>query len=273
MPASHAGSRPDPGQGHVDEGTAARRAEARELLEDDRLVARELPVVPSAGDLPQRDLGVLVGQRHPEVGGIDRAEDGLDVGHGPRCYAVAHPRLGPSVLPSPVLPVIPGDAGLPDIGVDRGADRREEGLGPERIDQAVPPQAVLDRILELGEAQADATGLEGGDEFGQRVGGGHVDVGDGFGGDHHAAGRRRCLGHGGLDLVAEHARVREEERRVPAEQDQAIRAVRLGVAGDVVIPLDPVDPARGSPSTVATPARRRRRWRARPRGRCPGRPR
>ena len=90
----------DAGQRQVDERAAARRAEARELLEDDRLVARELPVVPAAGDLPQRDLRVLVGQRHPEVGGVDRAEDGLDVGHGPRCYPVAHVGSGRSRLRS-----------------------------------------------------------------------------------------------------------------------------------------------------------------------------
>ena len=80
---------PDPGQGQVHEPAAAGGPVRRQLLEDQGLVARELPVVPAIGDLPQRDLGVLVRQREPELGGIDRTEDRLDVGHGPRCYAVA----------------------------------------------------------------------------------------------------------------------------------------------------------------------------------------
>ena len=87
-PRATAGSRPDAGRRQVDDRAAARGPEARELLEDQRLVAGQLPVVPAVGDVPQRDLRVLVRQRHPEVGGVDRAEDGLDVGHGQRCYAL-----------------------------------------------------------------------------------------------------------------------------------------------------------------------------------------
>ena len=79
----------DARQGQVHEPAAAGGPVGRQLLEDQRLVARELPVVPAIGDLPQRDLGVLVREREPELGGIDRTEDRLDVGHGPRCYAVA----------------------------------------------------------------------------------------------------------------------------------------------------------------------------------------
>ena len=80
---------PDTGQGQVDQTAAAGRAEPGELFEDDRLVAGQLPVVPAALDVPQRDLGVFVRERDAELRRIERAEDGLDVGHGPRCYAVA----------------------------------------------------------------------------------------------------------------------------------------------------------------------------------------
>ena len=73
---------PDPGQRQVDQGIAAGGTELVELLDDQGLVTGELPVVPAALDVPQRDLGVLVRQGEPELAGIDRTEDGLDARHG-----------------------------------------------------------------------------------------------------------------------------------------------------------------------------------------------
>ena len=72
---------PDARERQVDQAAPAGVAEPRQLLEDHRLVAGQLPVVPAAGDVPQRDLGVLVRERPPEGRGIDRAEDRLDVCH------------------------------------------------------------------------------------------------------------------------------------------------------------------------------------------------
>ena len=89
MPRSQVGSRPTPGSVRSTSPLPPASRYLRELLEDDRLVARQLPVVPAPIDVPERDLGVLVRQREAERGGLDRAEDGLDVGHGQRCYAVA----------------------------------------------------------------------------------------------------------------------------------------------------------------------------------------
>ena len=80
---------PDTRQGQVHQPAPADVAEPGELVDDDRLVARQLPVIPARLDVPQGDLGVLVRQGEPERVGLDRTEDGLDVGHGPRCYAVA----------------------------------------------------------------------------------------------------------------------------------------------------------------------------------------
>ena len=82
-PASRSQSRitPDARQGQVHQPASAGVAEPGELVEDDRLVARQLPVIPARLDVPQRDLGVLVRQGEPERVGLDRAEDGLDVGH------------------------------------------------------------------------------------------------------------------------------------------------------------------------------------------------
>ena len=71
----------DAGRRQVHDRPAARRPEPGQLLEDDRLVAGELPVVPAVGDVPQRDLRVLVGQGDPEGRGVDRSKDRLDVRH------------------------------------------------------------------------------------------------------------------------------------------------------------------------------------------------
>ena len=82
----------DPDGRHVHEPGAAGGSIRRELLEDQRLVAGQLPVIPAVGDVPERDLGVLVGQGEPERLGLDRAEDGLDVRHQARCYAAGTAR-------------------------------------------------------------------------------------------------------------------------------------------------------------------------------------
>ena len=50
---------------------------AGQFLQDDRLVAGQLPVVPARLDVPQGDLGVLVGQGEPEAsGGSGRGRSG-----------------------------------------------------------------------------------------------------------------------------------------------------------------------------------------------------
>ena len=80
---------PDTGERQVDQPAPTGLPEARELGQDHRLVASQLPVVPAALDVPQGDLGVLVRQRETERVRLDGTEDGLDVGHAGRCYAVA----------------------------------------------------------------------------------------------------------------------------------------------------------------------------------------
>src|SRR6185369_3585576 len=79
--------------------------EARELGQDDRLVAGQLPVIPPALDVPQGDLGVLVRQGEPERIRLDGTEDSLDVGHGGRCYPVARDAetLGALAAPGAVV--------------------------------------------------------------------------------------------------------------------------------------------------------------------------
>ncbi|MCY1455704.1 hypothetical protein D9M71_728570 [compost metagenome] len=85
--------------------------------------------------------------------------------------------------------------------------------------------------------------MQGVVQFGEHVGGGHVDAGDRFCGDHQPAhGRGRCR-DGVEHAVAEQFGVGEEQGRIPAKQDQAGGQVCVGVAFDVVVALDPVGAA------------------------------
>ena len=67
----------DARQRQIDERRATGLTESKELIEDHRLIPAQLPVVPAVRDVPERDRGVLVGQRPAEVGGVDRATDRL----------------------------------------------------------------------------------------------------------------------------------------------------------------------------------------------------
>ena len=149
-PRSQAGSRPTPGRRQVDEPAPAGLPVPRELVEDDRLVAGQLPVIPATLDVPQRDLGVLVRQGEPERVGLDRAEDGLDVGHGPRCYAVATAlreagRMAPAASSSSRMASrAPLEVGRP-VGVARldalehqAVEQGEEARGSRRRRRARP---------------------------------------------------------------------------------------------------------------------------------------
>ena len=66
-------------QRQVSQGAATGGPESFELGEDDRLIAGQLPVVPPVLDVPQRDLGVFVGQREAEIGRLYRPEHRLDM--------------------------------------------------------------------------------------------------------------------------------------------------------------------------------------------------
>ena len=65
-------------EGQVDEGGAAATAEVAQLIGDEVLVGRELPVVPALLDVPEIDAGVLVREREAELVGRDRSGDGHD---------------------------------------------------------------------------------------------------------------------------------------------------------------------------------------------------
>ena len=116
------GVAPDAGHREVDEGRPAGVLVVRELVEDHRLVARELPVVPAVRDVPERDLRVLVGQREPDRRRLDGPEDGHDVRHAEivaarvsRRSLRAHlaPGLGHSRLLWVLFPAAPLEMHLP----------------------------------------------------------------------------------------------------------------------------------------------------------------
>ena len=59
-----------------------------------------------------------------------------------------------------VLPVDPVDPGLVEVGGDGDADGREEAVVADLVVDAVAAQPVAHRVLELGERELDAGGLE-----------------------------------------------------------------------------------------------------------------
>ena len=138
------------------------------------------------------------------------------------------------------------------IGADGRADRREEELFAEACEKSEALQLVLDRVLQLGKAQLDARRVQGLVQFGQHVGGGDVDAGDRLGGDDQPAHRRRRCRHGVEHALLEQLGIGEEQRRVPAEQDQAGDQAGVGIARDVVVALDAVGPARAPRSADAS---------------------
>ena len=120
---------PDAVEGQVDERAAAGRPERGELLDDHRLVAAELPVVPAVRDVPERDRGVLVGQDPAELGRIDRPEDGLDA-------AAGRPRIAPSRGGAPRAGrLVRAAARRPRSARAAAASRR----GEERLEQGEDP--------------------------------------------------------------------------------------------------------------------------------------
>src|SRR4051794_32131109 len=86
-PASHAGSRPTPGGVRSTRAVPPEAPVVLELGRDDLGVAGQLPVVPAARDVPERDRRVLVRERESEGVRRDIAEDGADMRHGRKSTA------------------------------------------------------------------------------------------------------------------------------------------------------------------------------------------
>jgi len=89
-PAKPPGIASEARRGDIRERRPTEIAKPLELGPDDLEVARELPVVPAIGDVPERDGRVLVREREAESSGLDRPEHRLDVWHRAGVYAPGH---------------------------------------------------------------------------------------------------------------------------------------------------------------------------------------
>jgi hypothetical protein len=107
-----------------------------------------------------------------------------------------------STLTNPLARSGPLRTGLVAEGGDGGFDSREEMARVDRAGEPVTLDLAPHRVLELGEDQADALGVQRFVEFFQHIGCGGVHVGHRFRGDHDPGGRRVGPGQP-PDLVAE----------------------------------------------------------------------
>ena len=114
----------------------------------------------------------------------------------------------------------PVSTGLLAEGVDRGVKGGEEVIRIEGADEFVALELRSDRVLEFGEHEGGAVGVEFLVEVGEHVGGGGVDVGDRLCGDEDPA-RSWLGGCEAAHLVAEGAGVGEEQGCVEPEDHEA----------------------------------------------------
>ena len=130
-----------------------------------------------------------------------------------------------------LLPVEPVDPRRVEVGGDGYADGGEEAVAADRVVDAVLVQPVAHRVLELGERQLDAGGLELVVEVAERLAGGRVDVGDRFPATTiQFTSPERERAHALAEVVG----VGEEERRVEPVEHEPGDAARFGIALDVV---------------------------------------
>ena len=127
-----------------------------------------------------------------------------------------------------------------EIATDGGTYGRKKRRFAKSGEKPESLQLVFDGILHLSHAQLDASRLQGFVELGQHVGGGHIHAGDRFRRDDQPAHRSRRCSHRVQHPVVEQLSVGEKQRRIPAKQDQAGNAARVGIARDVMITLDAV---------------------------------
>ena len=114
----------------------------------------------------------------------------------------------------------PVSAGLLTEGVDRGVEGGEEVIWIEGANEFVALELRSDRVLEFGEHEGGAVGVEFLVEVGEHIGGSGVDVGDRLCGDEDPA-RSWLGGCEAAHLVAEGAGVGEEQGCVEPEDHEA----------------------------------------------------
>jgi hypothetical protein len=114
-------------------------------------------------------------------------------------------------------------------GVDRGVEGGEEMIRIEGADQIVALELRSDRVLEFGEHEGGAVGVEFLVEVGEHISGGGVDVGHWLCSDEDPVRSWRGLCEA-ADLVAEGTSVGKEQWCVKSEDHKAWQFLSVGVA-------------------------------------------
>ena len=122
------------------------------------------------------------------------------------------------------------------------ADRGKERLLTEVRVKAEALQLVLDWIFHLGKIQLDARRVQRVIEFGDGIGCGDIDTGNGLGRDHKPSNRSGRARNGVEHTIVEELGVREKERCIPPKQHEARDQTCIRISSDVVIPLHVVNP-------------------------------
>ncbi len=126
--------------------------------------------------------------------------------------------------------------------VDRGVEGEEEVIWIERADEFIALELLSDMVLEFGEHEGGATGVEFLVELGEHVGGGGIDVGHRLCGDENPA--RSWLGScEAADLIAKGAGIGEEQGCIEPEDHEPGEFLSIGVLLPVVLAGQPWDAA------------------------------
>ncbi len=128
----------------------------------------------------------------------------------------------------------------------------KESLFPHSREQSKAFQFIFDRILHFGKTQFDSRGRQRIFQFTQNVSGRHVDAGDRFRCHDEPHNRRWRIGHGVEHPAAKQLGVREEQWRIPPEQNKARHDSSLWIPGDVMVALQVGNSAENG--IVGTPA-------------------
>jgi len=139
----------------------------------------------------------------------------------------------------------PLGASLLTEGIDRGIEGGEEVIRIEWADEFVALKLRSDRILEFGEDEGRATGVEFLVEVSEHVSGSGINVGHWLSGDENPARSWRgpCEA---ANLVAESAGVREKQWCVEAEDHKSRKFLSFGMLSPIVLARQARDAAKGS---------------------------
>ena len=125
-----------------------------------------------------------------------------------------------------------------EVCADGAPDRGKKGRFAELTEESEALQLVLDRILQLGEAQLDVGLPQSFVELGKDVRSSDVDARYGLGRHNQPAYWSWGPFRGLDDALMKQLGIGEEQRRVPTEEDETGNEARVWIATDVVIAFD-----------------------------------